>query len=442
MVRGDRIGSTRMPGSTRRWTVRITVRLVALAVVLPLFHLWYKSIRMFDASGTIGEPPVADEPLHSIAASSPLPGSWVPHACRDKLRLVQILLDAGVSHRNITSQLCQRLPTWSQVVDLYGDAPVMVGLEAACPGVSTPTDSPTRHNPPWQPRVAGMFHTGTNVLAQLLMQQEQATVAATTHRQTRRVTRNYRDYDVPYGKHAPYAFRTTVTMPENLLIIVLIRDPFRWMRKMCQVRYDATWERSRPHRCPNLVQSIGSPTTRNGTVSDDRQQMQIQVTTYPVTVRIVGSASVNISAHHDSLAREIVYPSLADWWSLWNREYYDQARKASRTTGNDSGTKKQPRLLMVRFEDLLFFAPQVMHMIRDCVGWSASARTKQAMHTSDYLLNAAKSHGWSSDLVTALIRYGSPQGRYKGLAPVDREYLQSALDPELLRVFHYPQVPV
>jgi hypothetical protein len=246
------------------------------------------------------------------------------------------------------------------------------------------------------------------------------------------ISRNYRDYDVPYGKHDPLPYSSSIhsnhTTTDSILPIVLIRDPFRWMRKMCQVRYDASWNRSQPHRCPNLVRTItlSSSATNNKTSNSSTHTY----TTYPVTVRI-------------SNRQNVTYPSLADWWATWNRAYYEQVSSSSMPC------------LMVRFEDLLFFAPQVLRAIRQCVGWTTSSATiaesssthpmmqlevKERRHA--YLLDASKDHGSSSDLVTALIRYGSRQGRHRGLARVDKEYAKSALDPELMRVFHYPQVPL
>jgi hypothetical protein len=389
-----------------RWLPKVT-----LSVILGSFY-WHHlrwMIHLQHIQSDLPAVPVINLELNDMPV-------FLSDPCQEKRRLVEILLDAGYPPRNLTTELCHALPSWDQVVDLYGDSPVILGLNESCHRLDHIT---------LQPRVAGMYHTGTNALARLLMQQDPA-------RQQSASSPNYRDYDAPYGKHAPYAFHKRVELLDNMLIITLIRDPFRWMRKMCRVRYDATWDRSHPHRCPNLVKSL--PTTRleNGSAIVNSSTY----TTFPVTVQIVGSVASN-QTKKPELPAAITYPSLADWWSTWNRDYY-QATSAAETG---------PRRLMIRFEDLLFFAPQVLAAIRDCIGWSSanSSRAKEHARSSslpNHLLGAAKDHGWSSDMVSALIQYGTTQGRHKGLARVDKEYVQTALDAELMNVFHYPQVPL
>ena len=114
--------------------------------------------------------------------------------------------------------------------------------------------------------------------------------------------------------------------------------------------------------------------------------------------------------------KEQFYDSLADFWTEW----YQQYRKAI-----------FPRLI-VRFEDTLFHAETIMEKIGECVGRPIQKPYK-------YFLEAAKSHGDSIDLEAALFKYGTDRGRLSSLTCSDLEYAQKALDPELMRMFHYQQ---
>lgn len=106
-------------------------------------------------------------------------------------------------------------------------------------------------------------------------------------------------------------------------------------------------------------------------------------------------------------------------WSMWYQAYFNA---------------DFPRL-MIRFEDTLFHAEKVMQIVNECVGSSESEITPFLYH-----LGKSK-RGPSSDFPTALGKYGSERGRYDGMAEVDREYARSALDANLMRTFHYPQMP-
>ena len=46
-------------------------------------------------------------------------------------------------------------------------------------------------------------------------------------------------------------------------------------------------------------------------------------------------------------------------------------------------------------------------------------------------------HGHSSDLYGAIVKYGSGQGRIYNYTAAEKDYLRSALDPELMRLFRY-----
>jgi hypothetical protein len=111
------------------------------------------------------------------------------------------------------------------------------------------------------------------------------------------------------------------------------------------------------------------------------------------------------------------YDSLADMWTMWNRQYFDA---------------DFPRLI-IRFEDTLYHLEEVFAAIRDCAGLPTSSIP------FTYELSAAKKHGKPSGFVESMKKYASVKGRHTGLTVEDREYVQSALDPTIMKVFGYKQ---
>ncbi|KAL3906264.1 MAG: hypothetical protein SGARI_004080 [Bacillariaceae sp.] len=86
-------------------------------------------------------------------------------AIEGRERLVDIIYEAGIEEIDIPSILS--LPTWSSVSKLYGDGPVVIGLER-CQEFRTNED----RFPTWDASLgtAGLFNTGTNPFAMYLEQ--------------------------------------------------------------------------------------------------------------------------------------------------------------------------------------------------------------------------------------------------------------------------------
>jgi len=108
------------------------------------------------------------------------------------------------------------------------------------------------------------------------------------------------------------------------------------------------------------------------------------------------------------------YASLADMWSEWNGGYLEV---------------DYPRL-MIRFEDTIFHAEEVMRKVSQCVGIPMR-------NTYQYYLKEAKSHGNSVNFLTAMSRYGTDVGRIDNLTIQDLMYARTALDSELMEILHY-----
>lgn len=167
----------------------------------------------------------------------------------------------------------------------------------------------------------------------------------------------------------------------------------KFTRKECATfdanRFDDTIVRG---HCPNLVPSTAERKAR--------PRMR-QASSYPV-----------LATFGDEYKQE--YESLASMWSQWNRAYFEA---------------DFPRLI-VRFEDVLFNAERVMNSVAECAGLSVR-------HPYRAMLRPSKGHGDSSGLLSAMLKYGTDKGWSTGFLPADLEYSKTALDKDLMSLFHY-----
>lgn len=138
--------------------------------------------------------------------------------------------------RQLLLELCQNLPTWDEVVNLYGARPIVYGMDT-CPHYRDQILARAGNNSTTpMVRVAGLFNTGTNAMA--------ITLDRNLHLEDVAV-KPEDDLRVPWGKHVPVHHRfdhpavvqhsPPVNNNNNLewiLPVVLIRDPYRWMKSM------------------------------------------------------------------------------------------------------------------------------------------------------------------------------------------------------------------
>jgi hypothetical protein len=133
------------------------------------------------------------------------------------------------------SEVCEQLPQWKQVVQLYGDRPVVLGLETCLRYRETLIDQErqSQYNATLRPapRVTGLFNSGTNALMAAL-----ADNFANLDPDNVTTPDGVGSWDVPWGKHIPPTKgRSRFSNPTELaavLPIVIVRDPFRWMASM------------------------------------------------------------------------------------------------------------------------------------------------------------------------------------------------------------------
>eukprot|EP00536_Pseudo-nitzschia_multiseries_P017225 jgi/Psemu1/49916/gm1.49916_g len=178
-------------------------------------------------------------------------------------KLLRILRHVGIYNSSqLTEEELSLLPTWEQVVDKFGDnGPVIRGLD---------TCSAYRAKVPAKKRklgVAGPFNSGTHFLHEILANNCQGLDGVKKPGKEKLTNPNVL-FQVPWGKHQSPPFSSDpVTgklehppLPDDLLEyneevlpIVVVRDPYSWWQSMCRVRYAAHWYHVVPDHCPNFV---------------------------------------------------------------------------------------------------------------------------------------------------------------------------------------------
>ncbi|KAL3776123.1 hypothetical protein HJC23_000742 [Cyclotella cryptica] len=316
--------------------------------------------------------------------------------------------------RNITevdASYWASVPTWDEILtNLYPNSklhnlntsgPIIHGLET-CRHFQDLTSSA-----PSQRRIApaGIFNTGTNYLSVLLEYNcQNPHRVAKFHGNAKRGHGN--EWEVPWGKHTPAHHRGTYSKNAKanydvweVLPVVLIRNPYGWMKSMCRNSYTATWRgKNDVASCPQL--------------RIDGQWNEVDVKFGPG------------STHHKSLAH---------MWNDWYGEYFYNNYSMNETTTIEGDSQRQgmgrnwtspfPRL-MIRFEDITFFPYEVTQQICSCAGGVLGHRSDDKDVSNDsfhYVVRSAKTgdgHGPTSHrngLIDSWVRYGrvDPKTEYK-----------------------------
>jgi hypothetical protein len=301
----------------------------------------------------------------------------------------------------------------------YIPSPIIHGLET-CIAFQEQTSSN-----PSQRRIApaGLFNTGTNYLSVLLEYNCQNPHRVSKFGSAKRGHGNV--WEVPWGKHTPASFRNKFTKSsqsmkytiDEVLPIVLIRNPFSWMQSMCRNPYTAQWKGMHDSQtCPQLTNAIKGGATK--------------AEYNPVDVKYGSGLS-----HHQSLGH---------LWNDWYGEYmYSNTTNSSGNTSTNTDAPF-PRLI-VRFEDVIFFPFEVTKQICACAGGILGHRNDDkdvASGKFHYVVRSAKAgigHGPASQrngLIDSWVRYGSdnPKDSYSEL---DKQIANDILDPWIMDTFEY-----
>jgi len=307
---------------------------------------------------------------------------------KEKEPIIKLIQNAKVPFDpTVDKDLLRDLPTWSEVTGMYGEKPVIHGLDM-CEPFRTHSDAAGHFV-----STAGTFNSGTNLMAELLI--------ANCHMPARMkkygsINRGIR-WQVPWGKHTPpgdneYRQSHKTDKDKNIdandiIPAVTIRDPLVWLQSMCRHHYAARWPHTENH-CPDF--------------------------TLPNIKAVVHYAEM--SKNHDSILH------------LWN-DWYTEYRTAD-----------FPHLI-VRFEDLVFHPEEVTKQVCHCAGGEMRKDGKFI-----YIVDSAKkgkaAHGKNrTGYVDAIVKYGSAARRYDGYRyKEDLEYIRDNVDPQLMDIMQYPAI--
>ena len=207
----------------------------------------------------------------------------------------------------------------------------------------------------------------------------------------------------------------------DFLPIVMIKDPITWMASMCRHQYESRWVHT-PKHCPNLVPN-----------RFDRRY--IDPTTQKVMYRTPGRGTIELwvkfatqhghnAPYPDPRNKTFIhYTSLVDMWNTWYGDWYDA---------------KFPRL-MVRFEDLLFHAEDVVSKVCKCGGGTMA---KTFRYVEDSAKGETGPHAGSAGFLASLVTYGNSTLRNKATLTerADVEYFREYIDKDLMETFGYANI--
>ncbi|KAL7435195.1 hypothetical protein ACHAXH_002553 [Discostella pseudostelligera] len=300
-------------------------------------------------------------------------------------------------------------------------SPIIHGLETCSTFQQQTSTNPSQR----RLAPAGLFNTGTNYLSVLLEYNCQ-----NPHRVLKfngNAKRGHgNEWEVPWGKHTPASFRHNYTKSkikkyeiEEVLPIVLIRNPYSWMKSMCRNPYTARWKGMHDSKnCPQLKYTMDGMS--GGNINEEYNAVDVNYGSGP--------------SHHKSLGH------------LWN-DWYGEYLYSNTTNGSGSTTTTNapfPRLI-VRFEDIIFFPYEVTKQICTCAGGILGHRQDDkdvANGTFHYVVRSAKAgmgHGPASrrnGLIDSWVRYGrdDPKDEYSEL---EIQVAKEVLDPWIMGTFEY-----
>jgi hypothetical protein len=238
----------------------------------------------------------------------------------DTMELLPFLYESTTSTIPTSSSI--NLPAWSQIEERYGPTfPRILGLERCEEHRNNVVPDP---NDRWV-APAGLFHTGTNLLAMLLAK-------------TCSSGKLHPHGQVPYGKHNPIQAATIdgyrIPKPQyqdiqnfsHVLPIVMVRHPLDWMQSLCQQPFAVSWRQT---------------TSSTSSLSTD-----------PLSSSILPCPSLDMPINV-KLYKDFRYPNVMDFWSDWYAGYWNYTDGAR---------------LIVRLEDLVFAPKETLRQICTCVG--------------------------------------------------------------------------
>lgn len=360
-------------------------------VVFEVYHSHRLSPATRDGDTTkvdVSPPKSKTTNIESVVADAAAKPKTRPKDFDENSPAVRVLRKAGVE---ITDELKASLPTSAEIEELYGEQPVILGLDQcqSFRDAVKPEDSFIA--------VAGIFNTGTNLLSQFL--QDNCVITEKFQKLGKPGIRG----QVAWGKHTPVDLRETHKAKEGINIdihatlpILVVKDPYTWMQSMCRHHYAALWYHDES-RCPNLVP-----------VTDGEKRNLFDKESVPVSVKY----SATNTRHHKSLV---------DFWNTWYGDWMSR--------------KDDFPYLVVRFEDLLFHAEEVIRKVCEC--GAGEIKDPDGFRYKARSAKGGRAHTGSNDLVGAMTRYGNSEIRRENFLGEDLIYAQNNLDAQLMKKLNY-----
>lgn len=280
---------------------------------------------------------------------------------------------AGIT---VDADLEVKLPKWGEMTAIYGAQPVILGLDRC-----ETFRANLKKNTDAMIGPAGLFNTGLNLFEQSLYLNCDIPGSSTP--------KKGKEHDAPWGKHTPASLRRHFDASAyegvshtDTLAVAVVKDPYSWMRSMCNRPYLASWAHSKSH-CPNLVERTGG---------------------YPSPNNVRVSYNENMKTQHESLVA---------LWNDWYGSYY---------------AATWPRLL-IRYEDLLFYPEYIITKVCQCAGG-------KIVH-ENFQFNSRRSQEDSSGMVNAILKYGHDGNRAVGFTDDDLSFSNANLRRDLMGAFNY-----
>eukprot|EP00531_Pseudo-nitzschia_arenysensis_P012910 CAMPEP_0116121854 /NCGR_PEP_ID=MMETSP0329-20121206/3913_1 /TAXON_ID=697910 /ORGANISM="Pseudo-nitzschia arenysensis, Strain B593" /LENGTH=387 /DNA_ID=CAMNT_0003615683 /DNA_START=88 /DNA_END=1251 /DNA_ORIENTATION=+ len=312
-----------------------------------------------------------------------------------------------VAGLELTPEKEEKLPTWSQVREVVGPDPIILGLDS-CPKFREIV-------PPLERMLgsSGMFNTGTNLVTHLLKKNCEIPERREKEGPNQSKESYGMRWQVPWGKHTPVKFRkqhstekARAIKKEYILPVVTIRHPYSWFGSMCKNGYTARWDHEKtlkkgdgkPRNCPNLKYGDSDKSAWN-----------------PVTVTYAEK-------------REDHHLSLAHLWNDWYSYYLDISKRGG---GDDFP------FLVVRMEDIVFYPKETIYQVCECAG--GKIRDDQPFQLiTDSAKSDSKGHDISTGTFEAWVKYSQPNTKERySFSEADYKHALKALDGRLMESLGY-----
>lgn len=222
----------------------------------------------------------------------------------------------------------------------------------------------------------------------------------------------------------------------DVIPVVIARDPYFWMQSMCRQNYQAEWDHS-DSSCPNIVPTPGD--IKAHPRYKDREYMPVWVV-----------------YHRKNPTRRVGHTSLVHFYNTWYKEYleyfmdpdeeinanYEHAKEFLREEQHDdntgsstgNGNTMMPRII-IRMEDLMFHGEHVIGQLCDCIG-GTSKRGENFVHMASSV-KAAHAGTAGTGLLQAIINYGNITKRRDKFAINQLQAANDLLDKQLMELFGY-----